>query len=600
MPQCHTLTCLLVVARKFQPGPQQAVFTPERPQPLPIRRLPGATPHLQGLTLTGQRVASGDAWNMAQVQKKTTTMSLTISSCPRESTSNTVVQQQRSSLVQPLLISPQRTQSPSGSQHYSGSGGVAPKFIKCLHDISTVKGQLVVLECRIRGTPPLQVLWYREDEQIMDSADFRILRKSDHTVLSFPPASRTTEELCTLVITEAYPEDSGMFKCVASNQFGSASCSALLEVYTGLDEVLAEEEISGESARLEPNEIPSFLLDTAGIPPPEWPDSPEEEARPPLHMCSDPQQIGKSSVEPCSSPDTCSPPPPAVQNKQPGGSMSVANLPAFSPSLYPPSAFNYERPRHFIQAQSCFQAPGYEGQQSNGSNKTSPSSSTLSSPVSTPVPPASPSRPPMRSSVTLIPKVSSGPPQRTSPVAFLCSVLPSQASPRSSSPGQTLATLPKSSAPSRSTERSVPLPSFSTSHSPPSPVTTNTSQPEPKMVTTPHLTSPPPCVSLPASYRGSNSVPKPVLKKATPRPVSRSTDEEIQGSKDALIQDLEKQLRNKEARRKNSQKLSYEERMARRLLGPDSAASVFDLENQPDIQPDQPDSPEGRRSGGIW
>lgn len=49
---------------------------------------------------------------------------------------------------------------------------------QCLHDISTVKGQLVVLECRIRGTPPLQVLWFREEEQILDSADFRILRKS--------------------------------------------------------------------------------------------------------------------------------------------------------------------------------------------------------------------------------------------------------------------------------------------------------------------------------------------------------------------------------------------------------------------------------------
>lgn len=31
----------------------------------------------------------------------------------------------------------------------------------------------------MRGTPPLQVIWYREDEQILDSDDFRILRKSE-------------------------------------------------------------------------------------------------------------------------------------------------------------------------------------------------------------------------------------------------------------------------------------------------------------------------------------------------------------------------------------------------------------------------------------
>lgn len=50
--------------------------------------------------------------------------------------------------------------------------------LQCLHDVSTVKGQLVVLECRLRGTPPLQVMWYREEEKILDSDDFRILRKS--------------------------------------------------------------------------------------------------------------------------------------------------------------------------------------------------------------------------------------------------------------------------------------------------------------------------------------------------------------------------------------------------------------------------------------
>lgn len=46
-----------------------------------------------------------------------------------------------------------------------------------------------------------------------------------------------------------------------------------------------------------------------------------------------------------------------------------------------------------------------------------------------------------------------------------------------------------------------------------------------------------------------------MLKKpVTPRPSSsHSTDEDIQGSKDALIQDLEKKLRTKEARRRISQ-----------------------------------------------
>lgn len=54
---------------------------------------------------------------------------------------------------------------------------------QCLHDVAAVKGQLVVLECRLRGTPPLQVMWYREEEQVLDSDDFRILRKSEFSNL---------------------------------------------------------------------------------------------------------------------------------------------------------------------------------------------------------------------------------------------------------------------------------------------------------------------------------------------------------------------------------------------------------------------------------
>ncbi|XP_075999516.1 myotilin [Genypterus blacodes] len=111
---------------------------------------------------------------------------------------------------------------------------------------------------------------------------------------------------------------------------------------------------------------------------------------------------------------------------------------------------------------------------------------------------------------------------------------------------------------------------------------------------------------MPASYKGTpNILPKPMLKKSVapppPRPSSsRSTDGDIQGSKDALIQDLEKKLRSKESRRRTSQKLSYEERMARRLLGPDNANYMFDQDNVSDLQLEQPESPEGKHTGGLW
>ncbi|KAM8732532.1 palladin isoform 1-T1 [Acanthopagrus schlegelii] len=780
--------------------------------------------------------------NVQRVQKKTSTMSLTISSSSSASSSrelsscssstassSTFLAQRHSSLVQPLCVSPQRTQSPIYSQNYSGNG-VAPTFVKCLHDVSTVKGQLVVLECRLRGTPPLQVIWYREDEQVLDSDDFRILRKK-------ASSASVPEELCTLVITEAFPEDSGLFKCVAINSFGTVSCSAILEVYEDLEEQLEIEAVHHQeavslrqkeealfqqetSSSLKSSEdFPFELPDSMTLPPPEWPDSPLEDNIP-LAEFPEPQLANHSSKEPFGRseesegqrtpeitvlsftpspppPPSPSPPPPpptevkdtnqtpklfspsklSFTSSQPGGNnMNLSDLPSFTPSTFPPSAFNYERPRHFIQSQPSFQAPSYEsvlreaqenqnnaqlnlnspknsqnvtetqsqtkkvsaqnqsfsqtqsvskslsqtqtqfqslslGQnhaqsvaqtqihiqtQANGTGRSSPSSSSLSSPISTPASSAAPpfsstapllspsdsstspsspfsassatlphtTSPPspfsasspslphttfppspfsassstlprttMRSTITLTPSIPSATglgsatlpanqDNMSAPAAFLCSVLPSQSAfspfsspklspnsnlPRPStspsrsplSPSSPLLPLRASSSPSSLPQQPLQVsPSFP--HSPLSPSSSSLSQPN-----TPNSQNrvPPAVVSLPASYKGTpNILPKPILKKSVaPRPSSsRSTDDEIQGSKDALIQDLEKKLRSKETRRRTSQKLSYEERMARRLLGPDNATNMFDQDNLSDSQLDQPESPEGRHTGGLW
>ncbi|XP_051810931.1 myopalladin, partial [Acanthochromis polyacanthus] len=733
---------------------------------------------------------------LQSVQKKTSTMSLTISSSSsasssRElsslssssSSSSSFLAQRHSSLVQPLCVSPQTTQSPIYNQQYSGTG-VAPTFVKCLHDVSTVNGQLVVLECRLRGTPPLQVMWYREDEQILDSDDFRILRKK-------ASSASVPEELCTLVITEAFPEDSGLFKCVVINHFGTVSCSAILDVYNDLEEqqemeVIRQQEAFSirkekELSRKISEDFPPVLPDCVNLPPPEWPESPPEdsipvadfpERQPANHSSEEP--FGRSEEESAFSSEgqrspevivqacTPSPPPPPsplppeqvkekaqttklftpsrltfTSSQSGGNNMNLSDLPSFTPSAFPPSAFNYERPRHFIQSQPAFQAPSYEsvlreaqenqnnsqqnlssaqssqnvvetqiqnksvsahsqsfcqtqsvsksvsqtqsqfqslslGQnqtqsvsqtqiqtQANGTGKSSPSSSSLSSPITTPAsstapplptatpllsPSASSSSSPfpassstlprttMRSTITLTPSNPSatGLGSATLPAnqdslsasaAYLCSVLPSQSpfsplssklSPNSSlphpspsrsplAPSSPLLPMRASSSPSSLPHQPLPV-SPSLPHSPLSPPSSSPSLPQPN---TPNSQNrvPPAVVSLPASYKGTPSIlPKPILKKSVaPRPSSsRSTDEDIQGSKDALIQDLEKKLRSKEARRRNNQKLSYEERMARRLLGPDNATYMFDQDNLSDSQLDQPESPEGRHTGGLW
>ncbi|XP_019953529.2 myopalladin isoform X1 [Paralichthys olivaceus] len=99
----------------------------------------------------------------------------------------------------------------------------APVFTKSLQDLFVSEGQLVVLEGRVKGIPSPRVDWYREGKSIEDSADFRILQKK-------PRSPAEPEEICTLVIAEVFPEDSGVFTCTASNKYGTVSSTAALRV----------------------------------------------------------------------------------------------------------------------------------------------------------------------------------------------------------------------------------------------------------------------------------------------------------------------------------------------------------------------------------
>lgn len=123
--------------------------------------------------------------------------------------------------VQPI----QQIQSPT--KFLQGLDGLplmaAPVFIKPLQDVTSIEGQLVVLECRIKGVPFPKIEWYREETLIEDSPDFRILQKK-------PRLTSDSAEICTLVIAEAFAEDSGMFTCTASNKYGTMSSSAHLNV----------------------------------------------------------------------------------------------------------------------------------------------------------------------------------------------------------------------------------------------------------------------------------------------------------------------------------------------------------------------------------
>ncbi|XP_003257998.1 palladin isoform X3 [Nomascus leucogenys] len=156
---------------------------------------------------------------MPQAQKKTTSVSLTIGSSSPKTGVTTAV-------IQPLSVPVQQVHSPTSYLCRPDGTTTAyfpPVFTKELQNTAVAEGQVVVLECRVRGAPPLRVQWFRQGSEIQDSPDFRILQKK-------PRSTAEPEEICTLVIAETFPEDAGIFTCSARNDYGSATSTAQLVV----------------------------------------------------------------------------------------------------------------------------------------------------------------------------------------------------------------------------------------------------------------------------------------------------------------------------------------------------------------------------------
>uniref|UniRef100_A0A673ART1 Ig-like domain-containing protein n=1 Tax=Sphaeramia orbicularis TaxID=375764 RepID=A0A673ART1_9TELE len=90
-----------------------------------------------------------------------------------------------------------------------------PTFIQRLQSSTVRQGSQVRLDVQVTGIPTPVVKFYREGAEIQSSADFRILQEGD---------------LYSLLIAEAFPEDSGTYSVTATNSSGRATSTAELLV----------------------------------------------------------------------------------------------------------------------------------------------------------------------------------------------------------------------------------------------------------------------------------------------------------------------------------------------------------------------------------
>ncbi|XP_074519393.1 myosin light chain kinase, smooth muscle-like isoform X2 [Halichoeres trimaculatus] len=90
-----------------------------------------------------------------------------------------------------------------------------PRFQQALKDVTLTKGATARLTCVVNGYPQPEVKWLQNQKPVSESS--RVTMEQH-------------EGLCSLVLADLEPSDSGVYVCKASNKLGEATCSAKLRV----------------------------------------------------------------------------------------------------------------------------------------------------------------------------------------------------------------------------------------------------------------------------------------------------------------------------------------------------------------------------------
>ncbi|KAM9336873.1 myosin light chain kinase, smooth muscle-like isoform 2-T2 [Symphorus nematophorus] len=91
-----------------------------------------------------------------------------------------------------------------------------PRFQRALKDTTLPKGATAQLTCLVNGYPQPEVKWLQNEKLVSESCRLTMEQHEDG--------------LCSLVLADLEPSDSGVYVCRASNKLGEAMCSAKLRV----------------------------------------------------------------------------------------------------------------------------------------------------------------------------------------------------------------------------------------------------------------------------------------------------------------------------------------------------------------------------------
>lgn len=95
--------------------------------------------------------------------------------------------------------------------------------------VETLKNAEVSLECELLGTPPFEVVWYKDKRQLRSSKKYKIASKNFHA---------------SIHILSVSPSDIGEYHCKVQNEVGSDTCICTVKL-KGMHYFLLMAEMAG-------------------------------------------------------------------------------------------------------------------------------------------------------------------------------------------------------------------------------------------------------------------------------------------------------------------------------------------------------------------
>lgn len=109
------------------------------------------------------------------------------------------------------------TDEPVSRAPEEDSGPVAPpKFVRTMKSADVIEGSAARFDVQVTGHPEPGVKWLRDGKPLKENRKFRFDEDDDGKF--------------SLFVTEVEVDDEGLYKCVAFNNNGEASCEAELLV----------------------------------------------------------------------------------------------------------------------------------------------------------------------------------------------------------------------------------------------------------------------------------------------------------------------------------------------------------------------------------